>query len=266
MAVKKRKAPRRIVDPQSRLDARGIPIDMVGVRGLRYPITVMDRARGVQHTVGTFQLFVNLPHRFKGTHMSRFIEILNRYHGSISMQKIPQILAAMKKKLNAREAHIEVSFPYFIRKFAPISKAESFMEYSCTLHGVSKSKRVLNLTVAVPVTTLCPCSRDISRRGAHNQRSIVTVTVEFAAMVWIEDLVALVEDCASCEIFPLLKRDDEKYVTEKAYDRPMFVEDVIRSIAARLDRDPNILRYAVDSENWESIHSHNVYARVERCK
>jgi GTP cyclohydrolase I len=259
-----RKAP--IADPQSRRDGRGISIDMVGVRGLRYPITVMDKERGFQHTVGTFKLFVNLPHRFKGTHMSRFLELLNKYHGSINIQRIPRILYAMKKNLNAQEAHLEVSFPYFIKKTAPVSKAESFMEYRCTLHGVSKSKPVMTLTVQVPITTLCPCSRDISKYGAHNQRSIVTLSVRFREMVWIEDLVRLVEDSASCEIYPLLKREDEKYVTERAYDRPMFVEDVIRSVASKVEKDPNILSYVVDSENFESIHSHNVYARVEHDK
>jgi len=257
---------KKIADPQSLKDKRGISIDMVGVRGLRYPITVMDKLKGFQHTVGTFNLFVNLPHRFKGTHMSRFIEILNKYHGSINIQKIPGILSSMKKNLNAREAHLEVSFPYFIRKIAPVSKAESFMEYNCTLHGVSKSRPVMTLTVNVPVTTLCPCSKDISEKGAHNQRSIVSLGVRFKDMVWIEDLVKMVEESASCEIYPLLKREDEKYVTERAYERPMFVEDIVRSIASELDSDPNIVWYCVDSENWESIHSHNVYARIERKK
>jgi GTP cyclohydrolase I len=255
-----------IADPQSKLDRRGISIDMVGVRGLRYPITVLDKARGYQNTVGTFNLYVNLPHRFKGTHMSRFIQILNQYHGSINIMKIPEILASMKDNLHAREAHIEVSFPYFIQKVAPVTKAESFMGYNCTIHGVSKSKAREILTVEVPVTTLCPCSKEISEKGAHNQRSIVTISVRFTEMVWIEDLVRIIEESASCEIYPLLKREDEKYVTEKAYGRPMFVEDIIRTIAARMDRDPNILWYCVDSENWESIHSHNVYARVERAK
>jgi GTP cyclohydrolase I len=240
---------------------------MVGVRGLRYPITVLDKARGRQNTVGTFNLYVNLPHRFKGTHMSRFIQILNHYHGSINIMKIPEILASMKKNLNAREAHIEVSFPYFIRKVAPVTKAESFMGYDCTIHGVTNKSRPREiLTVQVPVTTLCPCSKEISEKGAHNQRSIVTLGVQFKDMVWIEDLVQIIEESASCEIYPLLKREDEKYVTEKAYSRPMFVEDIIRTIAASMDRDPNILWYCVDSENWESIHSHNVYARVERSK
>lgn len=257
---------KKIADPQSLKDKRGISIDMVGVRGLRYPITVMDKLKGFQHTVGTFNLFVNLPHRFKGTHMSRFLEILNKYHGSINIQKIPEILSSMKKNLNAREAHLEVSFPYFIRKIAPVSKAESFMEYNCTLHGVSKSRPVMTLTVNIPVTTLCPCSKDISEKGAHNQRSIVSLGVRFKDMVWIEDLVKMVEESASCEIYPLLKREDEKYVTERAYERPMFVEDIVRSIASKVDSDPNIVWYCVDSENWESIHSHNVYARVERKK
>jgi len=257
---------KEIPDPQRRRDYRGISIDIVGVKGLRYPITVLDRERGQQNTVGTFNLYVNLPHRFKGTHMSRFIEILNKYHGSISIMKITEILDSMKKYLQAKEAHIEVSFPYFIRKVAPVSKAESFMCYRCIIHGISKSKPKEILTVEVPVTTLCPCSKEISENGAHNQRSLVTVSVQFKKMVWIEDIVKLVEESASCEIYPLLKREDEKYVTEKAYSKPMFVEDVIRTIARKLQADPKITWYRVDSENFESIHSHNVYACLEKSK
>ena len=263
---KKRGKRSKIADPQSNRDKRGIDIDMVGVRGICYPITVMDKKNGLQNTVGTFNLFVNLPHQFKGTHMSRFVEILNKYHGSINIQKIPEILASMKKNLNARQAHLEVSFPYFIRKVAPVSKAESFMEYDCTIHGMSKSKPKMKLTVSVPITTLCPCSKEISEEGAHNQRGMVNLSVQFEGMVWIEDLVEMIESSASCEIYPLLKREDEKYVTEKAYSRPMFVEDIVRNIARKLEKMPNILWYCLDSENWESIHNHNVYARVERAK
>lgn len=256
----------RIADPQSKRDKRGIPIDMVGVRGLRYPIKVMDKEKGFQETVGTFNIFVNLPHRFKGTHMSRFVEVLNKYHGSINVQKIPEILDAIKTSLEAKEAHIEVSFPYFIKKVAPVSREESFMEYKCKIHGISKSKPQMGLTVSVPVTTLCPCSKEISKFGAHNQRGMVTLKVKFRKMVWIEDLVKIVENSASCEIYPLLKRKDEKYVTEKAYKRPRFVEDVVREIASRMERMEEITYYCIDSENLESIHSHNVYAKVERNK
>jgi GTP cyclohydrolase I len=255
-----------LADVQSMPDARNIPIDKVGVRGIEYPVTVLDRTEGEQHTVASINMYVNLPRQFKGTHMSRFLEVLNRYRGLMNISSFPDILKSVKRELNAEEAHLEVSFPYFVRKRAPVSGAESLMEYHCTIHGVVDGEVNMGVKVLVPITTLCPCSKEISETGAHNQRGMVELSVRFQRFLWIEDLVELVESCASCEIYPLLKREDEKWVTERAYDNPMFVEDVVRAVAEKLLADDNITWFAVSFENNESIHSHNAYARIERDK
>jgi GTP cyclohydrolase I len=254
-------------DVQSQPDYRNIDIDKVGVKNIRYPITVLDRANGSQQTVASINLYVNLPHHYKGTHMSRFIELLSEYSNNINIRNIPDILEAMKQRLNAESAHIEVEFPYFIEKPAPVSGASGLMEYSVAFRG-SLNGDGLDLVVemGVPITTLCPCSKEISRAGAHNQRGIVRLAVRFRRFIWIEDLIQLVESSASSEVYSLLKREDEKYVTERAYDNPMFVEDVVREVARKLEADPNIVWYAVDSENFESIHNHSAYAYIERDK
>lgn len=251
-------------DVQGQADDRNIPIDRVGVKGLRYPITVLDRARRRQHTVASVNMYVNLPHRFRGTHMSRFVEILSEHRDALHIDTIGDILEKMKDRLDAEEVHMEVAFPYFIEKKAPASGTASLMEYGCSYVGTLGRGRDFILGVSVPVTTVCPCSKEISDRGAHNQRSVVTIRVRFREFLWIEELVETAEAAASCPIWPLLKRSDEKAVTERAYDHPRFVEDVVREVALRLDRDPRVTWYRVESENMESIHNHNAYASIER--
>ena len=253
-------------DVQNQRDPRKIPIDRVGVKNLRYPITVLDRDNDIQHTVGSISMFVNLPHRFRGTHMSRFVEILNEHHRELHIDQIGGILKKMKERLNAQEAHMDVVFPYFIEKPAPVSGARSLMEYVCTYRGTFGKREDVVLGVDVPVTTLCPCSKALARRGAHNQRSVVRIRVRYRSFVWIEELVEIAERSASCPVYALLKRRDEKAVTERAYERPRFVEDVVRGVALKLNADPRITWYSVESENFESIHNHNAYAGVERKK
>jgi len=251
-------------DVQSQRDHRKIEINKVGVKNIRYPITVLDKAKGVQHTVASVNMFVDLPHRFKGTHMSRFVEILNKYKGDIAIKNFSKILMAMKQKLRAKTAHLEVEFSYFVEKEAPVSKAKGLMEYVCRFCGSSNDKEDFYVGIVIPVSTVCPCSKEISQFGAHNQRSLVTVNLRFKKFIWIEDIIQLVEDCASCDLYSILKRPDEKFVTEKAYQNPMFVEDIVREIAKRLNKDPNITWFTVESENFESIHNHSAYAYVER--
>jgi GTP cyclohydrolase IB len=251
-------------DVQNQPDLRNIPIDRVGVKNLRYPITVLDRANRRQRTVASINMYVNLPHRFRGTHMSRFIEVLNENKREIHIDTIGEILKAIKMKLNAEQAHMEVSFPYFIEKSSPVSKTKSLMEFGCSYAGSLSDKADFVLGVEVPVTTLCPCSREISERGAHNQRSIVRIQVRSKGFVWIEELIDIAESASSCPIFPLLKRSDEKYVTERSFDNPRFVEDVVREAALRLNADGRITWYRIESENLESIHNHNAYAAVEK--
>ncbi|MBW2083801.1 MAG: GTP cyclohydrolase I FolE2 [Deltaproteobacteria bacterium] len=249
-------------DIQNHKDYRNIDIDQVGVKGIRYPITVRDKDMGKQQTVAEINMYVNLPRTYKGTHMSRFVEILNEYNRRISIQNFSDILEEMKKRLNAESAHMEITFPYFINKPAPVTGTEGLMEYRCTFKGSLNSKGSdLIAMIHVPICTLCPCSKEISNYGAHNQRGEVRLQVRFKKFVWLEDLIRLVEDSASCDVYSVLKREDEKYVTEKAYDNPRFVE-----IALKLNNDPNITWFAVESENFESIHNHNAYAYVEKHK
>ncbi|MEA2109557.1 MAG: GTP cyclohydrolase FolE2 [Pseudomonadota bacterium] len=254
-----------IEDIQQQSDHRQIEINKVGVKGIKYPIQVLDKTFGVQHTIGDFNMYVSLPHHFKGTHMSRFVEILNQYHNKIGINLFPNILKEIKTHLGAESAHLEISFPYFIDKEAPVSRAKSKMTYHCKFFGsLTLDELDFRVQVKVPVTSLCPCSKAISDAGAHNQRSTVTVNFSFKEFVWIEDMIKLIENTASCDIFPLLKRPDEKYVTERAYAHPMFVEDLVREIAGKLLQDQNIIWFTVEAENMESIHNHNAYAFVEK--
>jgi len=253
-----------LIDIQNQPDFRKLSIDQVGVKNLVYPITVRDRINKIQHTVGSINMYVSLPHNFRGTHMSRFIEILNQYHRNLHIDTVEHILHTMKEKLHAEEAHMEVWFPYFIEKKAPSSGALSLMEYNCSYIGTLREKKDFIVGVQVPVTTLCPCSKEISDRGAHNQRSIVSIQIRSKKMVWIEELIEYAEESASSPVYSLLKRVDEKVVTEQAYDNPMFVEDVVREVARRLEKDPRVFWYKVESENFESIHNHNAYASIER--
>jgi len=253
-------------DIQNHKDNRNIDIDQVGVKGIQYPITVLDKNMGEQQTVARINMYVNLPRYYKGTHMSRFVEILNEHSRNISLQNFSEILEEMKSKLNAESAHMEITFPYFINKAAPITGSEGLMEYRCTFKGSLNNGTDLVILINVPISTLCPCSKEISEFGAHNQRGEVRLQVRFKKFIWIEDLIILVEESSSSDVYSVLKREDEKYVTEKAYSNPMFVEDIVRDIAQKLNRDPNITWFAVESENFESIHNHNAYAYVEKHK
>jgi len=253
-----------IADVQSSLDTRRIAIDKVGIKDIRHPVRVKDRSDGEQHTVATFNMYVNLPHNFKGTHMSRFVEILNSHEREIGVESFKEILREMADRLEAASGHIEMSFPYFVNKKAPISGVQSLMDYEVTLIGEIHERRpTMYIKVVVPVTSLCPCSKQISEYGAHNQRSHVTVQVRTKGFVWIEEVIELVEREASCELFGLLKRPDEKHVTERAYNNPKFVEDMVRDVARRLNLDSRITAYTVESENFESIHNHSAYAMIE---
>ncbi len=253
-------------DIQNLKDNRNIDIDQVGVKGISYPITVLDKNNGKQQTVAKINMYVNLPRHYKGTHMSRFVEILNEHSNRISLQNFTEILSEMKNRLNAESAHMEITFPYFINKMAPVSGSEGLMEYICTFKGSLQNKSDLITIIHVPISTLCPCSKEISDYGAHNQRGEVKLQVRFKKFIWIEDLIRVVEETASSDVYSVLKREDEKFVTEKAYNKPMFVEDIVRDIAQRLNNDSNITWFAVESENFESIHNHNAYAYIEKQK
>lgn len=256
-----------IPDVQSSADTRQIAINKVGIKSIRHPIKVRDKSEGTQHTIATFNMYVGLPHNFKGTHMSRFVEILNSHERAISVENFPAMLQDMLVRLEAESGHIEMNFPYFINKTAPVSGVQSLLDYDVTFIGdIINGEIQVATKVVVPVTSLCPCSKKISDRGAHNQRSHVTVTARTNEFMWIEEIVQLVEAEASCELFGLLKRPDEKFVTERAYDNPKFVEDMVRDVAARLNAEPRVVAYVVESENFESIHNHSAYALIERDK
>lgn len=256
-----------IADVQNSADSRKIAIDKVGIKDIKHPVKVRDRSGGDQHTIANFNMYVNLPHNFKGTHMSRFVEILNLHEREITVESFEEMLFEMTEKLEAESGHIEMHFPYFVNKSAPISQVQSLLDYEVTFIGeIHQQKPQLTIKVIVPVTSLCPCSKKISEYGAHNQRSHVTVAVKTQGFVWIEDIIDLVEEQASCELFGLLKRPDEKYVTEKAYNNPKFVEDMVRDIAAKLNVDNRVTAYTVESENFESIHNHSAYACIQKIK
>jgi len=256
-----------IPDVQGSEDARKIPIDKVGIKSIRHPVVLRGRDGNEQHTIANFNMYVSLPHNFKGTHMSRFIEILNKHEYEISVKSFKTMMSEMTDLLDAKSGHVEMSFPYFINKSAPVSGAQSLMDYQVTFIGeVSNGTPTVLVKVVVPVTSLCPCSKDISDRGAHNQRSHVTVSVNSKKFIWIEDLIDIVEKVASCELYGLLKRPDEKYVTEKAYDNPKFVEDLVRDVAIKFNNDDSIRSYVIESENFESIHNHSAYAMLSHNK
>ncbi len=249
-----------LADVQSMRDHRRIPLNKVGIKNIRYPIIVLDRDKGTQHTVASINMYVNLPHQFKGTHMSRFIEILNQYRREINVKTFASILKDMKARLDAEEANLEVDFPYFVEKKAPVTGTPGIMEYGCGLHGTLTDRLDMVLVARVPITTLCPCSKEISDYGAHNQRGEVRAWVRFDRFLWLEDVIEVVERSASSEVYSVLKRPDEKFVTEKAYNRPMFVEDVVRSVCEGLKDLPGVRWFEVEAENFESIHNHSAYA------
>jgi GTP cyclohydrolase IB len=259
--------PTPMEDVQGSADTRQLAINRVGIKAIRHPVKVRDKSGGVQHTIAMFNMYVSLPHHFKGTHMSRFVEILNSHERELSVESFPAMLAEMVERLEAESGHIEMSFPYFVNKTAPISGVQSLMDYDVSFAGeIVNGEIVSTVKVVVPVTSLCPCSKKISERGAHNQRSHVTISAQLNEHMWLEEIIDIVESEASCELFGLLKRPDEKFVTERAYDNPKFVEDTVRDVAARLNVEARIDAYVVESENFESIHNHSAYALIERDK
>jgi GTP cyclohydrolase I len=260
-------SPEVIADVQSSRDTRKIPIDKVGIKDIRHPVVVKDRSGREQHTVANFNMYVSLPEHFKGTHMSRFVQILNKHEYEITVESFREMLSEMVTTLEAESGHIEMNFPFFVNKTAPVSGVKSLLDYEVTFIGeYVDGKPSMRVKVLVPATSLCPCSKEISEYGAHNQRSHVTVDVRPNGFIWIEDLIDLVEKQASCELYGLLKRPDEKYVTERAYDNPKFVEDLVRDVATKLNENDRIAAYIVEAENFESIHNHSAYALIEKIK
>ncbi len=254
-----------MIDVQGQPDERNIALQKVGVKNLRYPITVLDKKNKTQHTTATVQLFADLPHHFKGTHMSRFIEVFQQYYQNLGMPRFLSMLDTIRESLEAEDAFADVTFPYFLEKSAPVSGQKSLMEYTCSYIGqVSRSRRDFYVGIQVPVLTLCPCSRDISDRGAHNQRGIVRVRLKLGPFFWIEDVIDIIEHSASGGLYTLLKREDEKEITEFAYDHPVFVEDLVREVCVRIERFAKFPWFSVEAENAESIHNHDAYAYLER--
>lgn len=260
-----------LLDVQGQRDVRGISIDEVGVTELTWPIVVLDQAQGKQSTVAKVEMAVGLPHRFKGTHLSRFIEVLNAHRGELTVRTLPDLLTELKTRLNARTARIQVRFPYFLERTAPVSGAKSLLDYECSFTATSNGRHgEFALAVRVPVTSLCPCSKAISDYGAHNQRAYLLIEVRprresdgSTALIWLEELIAIGEGAGSAPLYPLLKRADERFVTMQAYDRPVFVEDMVRNVAVALRRDDRVSGYMVHATSQESIHNHNAYARLE---
>lgn len=250
-------------DVQKSRDYRKLAINKVGVKDISYPIVVMDKEKSFQHTVARVNMYVDLPHQFKGTHMSRFVEILNAHRKDMALDKMETTLQKIKDRLGASSAHLEMEFPYFMEKRAPVSGAASLMEYTCRFIGSLSENFDFILEIRVPVTSLCPCSKELSRFGAHNQRGIITVQVRYRDFVWIEDLINTIEECGSSQVYSLLKREDEKYVTEMAFENPRFVEDMVREAALRLRTMHNVTWFSVSAENFESIHNHSAYASIE---
>jgi GTP cyclohydrolase IB len=256
-----------IEDVQGRADSRRIPINKVGIKDVYHPVRVRDRSGGEQHTVANFNMYVALPHNFKGTHMSRFVEVLHLHEREISVESFRQMLGEMTGRLDATSGHVEMTFPYFVMKQAPVTKVESVVKYDASLIGeIHDGVEQMWVRVVVAATSLCPCSKKISDYGAHNQRSHITITARVREHVWIEELIDIAEQEASCEVYGILKRPDEKYVTERAYDNPKFVEDIVRDVAVRLNAEERVLAYAVEAENFESIHNHSAYALIEKDK
>jgi GTP cyclohydrolase I len=269
-------APERffLADVQASADARDVAIDQVGIKGLRLPVAVRARD-AVQPTIAELTLTVGLAPEVKGTHMSRFIELMESWDRPLCTRSLPELLQAMLKRLDARSGRIGFAFPYFIRKTAPVSGVSSLLDYSARMivespvsAPFSLDGAEVTLALTAPVTSLCPCSKEISAYGAHNQRSHVTLEARLApgAVLELDALATIAESAASCEVFGLLKRSDEKYVTERAYDNPKFVEDLVRDLALALHAQPAVRAYAIEAENFESIHNHSAYARIARVK
>ena len=251
-------------DVQNQKGEIQIDINKVGIRNLSIPLIISDKKNKTQNTIANINMYVNLPKKFKGTHMSRFLEIIYRYSKqSISIKDVHLILNDIKKKFESNNAHINIYFKYFLEKQAPVSKKKSLLDYDCAfLCEINNSLNKTKISINVPITTLCPCSKKISKYGAHNQRGLVKLIVLINKFIWIEDLINLIEKQASCEIYPLLKRPDEAFVTEKAYMNPNFVEDIVRKIAQKIKKDKRIDGFSIECENFESIHNHSAYANI----
>jgi len=253
-----------MIDIQKERPEYEMPIDMVGIRGLKYPIRVLDRENKHQDTVAEIAMFVDLPKQCRGTHMSRFVEVLSKYCGEIAYKELKPILLEMRDVFEAQSAHLSMKFPYFIKKKAPVSKSEALMEYTALFEAYLRADKYdFELGAIVPVATLCPCSKEISERGAHNQRALVTIKVRYKEFIWLEELIEYAENAASAPVFSILKRQDEKHITEHAYDNPKFVEDIVREIAQKLSNDENITHFHIEAESAESIHNHNAFAMIE---
>lgn len=259
-------------DIQSTGDRRNIAINKVGVKAVRYPITLRTPGKGSgagsKTTVATINMYVALPPEVKGTHMSRFLEVLNEHHETLCSDTLSDVCRSMKERLKADEVHLELSFPYFIDKKAPVTGQPGKLDIDVSFEMASNGTDDLILGIKVPATSLCPCSKEISAYGAHNQRCEMTVRVRLAEgqHLWIEELFSMIEQCASTQVFSVLKRPDEKWVTEQAYENPKFVEDIVRDLAVVLNAEDRIVWYECFSENFESIHNHNAYAFVCRDK
>jgi len=255
-----------IPDVQSSSDKRRVAIDRVGVKQVTYPITLRTREGGQQTTVASINMYVSLPHHKKGTHMSRFLEVLNTYAAPLTPDCITVVARAIRERLDAEQAHLEIAFPYFMEKKAPVTGSPGLMDYKVVFAATCNSHDDFIMTVKAPATSLCPCSKEISQYGAHNQRCEIEASVRFDGTMWIEDLVELLESAASCPVYAVLKRPDEKFVTEAAFDNPKFVEDIVRDLAITLDNEKRVKWYAISSENFESIHNHSAYAQITRDK
>ena len=250
-------------DVQKQKDVRNIPINKVGVKDIEYPIILDDRDQGKQNSIAKVNMCVDLPHHYRGTHMSRFVEILHHYHKESIIENLEDLLIEMQRNLNSEKAYIEFKFPYFIQKSAPKTGYKSLLSYQCGFNAMLDDDFKMLLSVKVPVILLCPCSKEISEHNAHNQRAYVEVEVNYMELVWIEELVDMVESSASEEIYTLLKRPDEKFITESAYDNPKFVEDVVREVAQKLKQNKKIKDFRVQASSDESIHNHVAYAMVK---
>lgn len=259
--------PAGMPDVQSSQDPRNVAIDRVGVKEITYPIRLRTPEGGEQTTVASVNMYVALPHYQKGTHMSRFLEVLNEETSEpITPDRIPVVTRAICKRLNAEVAHFECSFSYFMKKLAPVTGMPGLMDYRVRFECTANGEDDFIMSVAAPAASLCPCSKEISAYGAHNQRCRIEAKVRFKGMLWIEDVVKMLEQAASCPVFAVLKRPDEKWVTERAYENPKFVEDIVRDLALLLNADERITWYEINSENFESIHNHNAYAQITRDK
>ncbi|NLL35926.1 MAG: GTP cyclohydrolase I FolE2 [Fretibacterium sp.] len=254
-------------DVQKERDMRNVAIDRVGVRDVSYPIVVKDPKNGTQSTIATVSMSVLLPHDYRGTHMSRFIETLEAFQKKIAPSTLEHLTEHLRLRLDATEADIELVFPYFVRKKAPVSGIESFMRYEVCLQGFYCQETFdMIIGVKAPVQTLCPCSKEISSYGAHNQRASVFLKVRIRELVWFEELIEMIENASSAPLYTLLKREDEKFVTEQAYDNPQFVEDVVRDLAVTLSKDDRVTWYSISVTSAESIHNHDAFAEVTQDK